>query len=123
MRRRTVLGLGAGVAVTAGAACWHAAPEGLRALGVERKPRTGPVVPAAPPGDERVERRTSAARGRPVEFYTAVPAGYGDGQGLPVCLVLHGASKSPRDFPALGLGRFLTDAVRRGAAPFVLAGA
>lgn len=65
----------------------------------------------------------SAARGRTVDFYTAVPAGYSDGRGLPVCLVLHGASKAARDFPGLGFGRFLSDAVRRGAAPFVLAGA
>jgi pimeloyl-ACP methyl ester carboxylesterase len=82
-----------------------------------------PVVPAAPVGDERLERRASAARGRVVDFYTAVPAGHGDGRGLPVCLTLHGASKTARDFPSLGLGRFLTDAVSRGAAPFVLAGA
>ena len=112
MRRRTVLGLGAGVTATAGAAWWRAAPD-----------PAAPVVPAAPPGDERVERRTSAARGRTVDLYTAVPAGHGDGRGLPVCIVLHGGSKTPRDFAALGLGRFLTDAVRRGAAPFVLAGA
>ena len=86
--------------------------------------REQPVtVPDAPAGDERVERRFSAARGREVDFYTAVPQGYGDGRGLPVCQVLHGGSKRPTDFPALGLGRFLTDAVRRGAAPFVLAGA
>jgi predicted esterase len=82
-----------------------------------------PVLPAAPAGDERLERRVSAARGREVDFYTAVPAGHGDGWGLPVCVVLHGGSKSPRDFAALGLGRFLTAAVDRGAPPFVLAGA
>jgi hypothetical protein len=82
-----------------------------------------PVVPSVPAGDERLERRLSAARGRTVDFYTAVPDGYGDGRGLPVCLVLHGGTKRPPDFAALGLGRFLTDAVRRGAAPFVLAGA
>lgn len=80
-------------------------------------------IPAAPPGDERVERRRSAARGREVSFYTAVPAGHGDGRGLPVCLVLHGASATADDFPRFGLGRFLSDAVARGAPPFVLAGA
>ncbi|WP_308120933.1 alpha/beta hydrolase-fold protein [Paractinoplanes bogorensis] len=74
-------------------------------------------------GDERLERRDSATRGKLVDFYTAVPAGHGSGRGLPVCLVLHGASKTAADFPALGLGRFLTDAVRRGRPPFVLAGA
>jgi predicted esterase len=111
MRRRGFLALGAGtVMVTAGAAAWW-------------RPAEPAVVPSAPPGDERVEQRRSAARGHTVDFYTAVPAGHGDGRGLPVCLVLHGASKTARDFPALGLGRFLTDAVRRGAPPFVLAGA
>jgi S-formylglutathione hydrolase FrmB len=82
----------------------------------------GPV-PKAPPGDERVERRRSDARGTDVAFYTAVPAGHGDGRGLPVCLVLHGASATAADFPRFGFGRFLSDAVARGAAPFVLAGA
>ncbi|GAB2575515.1 esterase [Paractinoplanes abujensis] len=82
-----------------------------------------PVIPYAPVGDERLDKRESRARGRIVDFYTAVPAGHGSGRGLPVCLVLHGASKTAADFPALGLGRFLTDAVRRGKAPFVLAGA
>jgi pimeloyl-ACP methyl ester carboxylesterase len=82
-----------------------------------------PAFPDAPAGDERVEQRESAARAKTVDFYTAVPQGSGDGRGLPVCLVLHGASKTVADFPALGLGRFLTDAVRRGAPPFVLAAA
>jgi S-formylglutathione hydrolase FrmB len=58
-----------------------------------------------------------------VAFYTAVPAGHGDGRGLPVCFVLHGASATAADFPRFGFGRFLSDAVARGAAPFVLAGA
>jgi S-formylglutathione hydrolase FrmB len=58
-----------------------------------------------------------------VDFYTAVPAGHGTGRDLPVCLILHGASKTPAAYAGLGLGRFLTDAVRRGAPPFVLAGA
>ncbi|GAB1691616.1 alpha/beta hydrolase-fold protein [Krasilnikovia sp. M28-CT-15] len=82
-----------------------------------------PVVPDAPAGDERLEQRISTARGRTVDFYTAVPAGHGAGRGLPVCLILHGGSKFPPDFSGLGLGRFVTDAVRRGAPPFVLAGA
>ncbi|WP_328460933.1 alpha/beta hydrolase [Actinoplanes sp. NBC_00393] len=81
------------------------------------------VRPSAPPGDERVERRHSEARGREVEFYTAVPEGFGDGRGLPVCLVLHGGSKRPGDFAGVGLGGFLTEAARRGGTPFVLAGA
>jgi predicted esterase len=115
VRRRTILGLGAGFAgagLAGGTAWWRTA-----------RPTALPALPAAPPGDERVERRHSAARGRDVDFYTAVPAGHGDGRGLPVCLVLHGASRTAADFPALGLGRFLTGAVTRGAAPFVLAAA
>ncbi|MFI5493915.1 alpha/beta hydrolase [Actinoplanes sp. NPDC051859] len=82
-----------------------------------------PVIPDVPVGDERLEQRESRARGRTVDFYTAVPAGYGDGRGLPVCLVLHGASKTATDFPALGFARFATDSVRRGNPPFVFAGA
>ena len=112
MKRRTLLGAGAtvaGIAGLAGYRSWATDPE--------------LVIPHAPTGDERVERRESRFRGRTVDFYTAVPAGYGSGRGLPVCLVLHGASKTAADFPRLSLGRFLTDAVRRGAPPFVLAGA
>jgi pimeloyl-ACP methyl ester carboxylesterase len=99
-----------------------AAALGAGGLWVSR-PGPVPVHPSGPAGAERLERRYSAARGRVVDFYTAVPHGHGDGEGLPVCLVLHGGSKRPPDFAALGLGRFLTDAVRRGSAPFVLAGA
>jgi pimeloyl-ACP methyl ester carboxylesterase len=57
-----------------------------------------------------------------VGLFTAVPAGHGDGAGLPVCMVLHGASATTADFRAFGLPRFLTAAVQAGAAPFVLAG-
>ena len=114
MKRRTLLTgvtvAAAGVAVAAGGY--------TRLRGTDEL-----VVPDAPLGDERLEQRESRARGRTVDFYTAVPAGHGDGRGLPVCLVLHGASKTAADFPALGLGRFVTDSVRRGNAPFVLAGA
>jgi pimeloyl-ACP methyl ester carboxylesterase len=110
MRRRVLLAGAAGIAAATG-------------YRFSRPVSQEPVVPDAPPGDERLEKRSSAARGRTVDFYTAVPDGHGDGRGLPVCLVLHGGSKTAADFPALGLGRFLTDAVRRGAAPFVLAGA
>jgi predicted esterase len=111
MRRRTLLAGGGAAA-------------GIAALGSWYDRRTGdPVIPNAPIGDERLEQRRSAARGRTVDFYTAVPAGYGDGRGLPVLLVLHGGSKTAADFPELGLARFATDSVRRGNAPFVLAGA
>lgn len=112
MRRRTLLAAAAAVGTTAVVAGFQG-----------REPGADPVIPAAPAGDERLEQRWSRFRGRTVDFYTAVPAGHGAGQGLPVCLVLHGASTTAADFPRLGLGRFLTDAVRRGAPPFVLAGA
>src|SRR5689334_2064272 len=111
MRRRTLFaGAGLAGALALGGYRWRHAPD-------------EPVIPDVPTGDERLERRESAARGRTVDFYTAVPAGHGDGRGLPVLLVLHGASKTAADFPALGLGRFASDSVRRGNAPFVLAGA
>lgn len=115
MRRRALLTAGSVLAsaAVAGAVADRSGPDGSGL----------PVAPAVPTGDERLEQRRSAARGRTVDFYTAVPDGYGDGHGLPVCLVLHGASKRPADFPGLGLGRYLTDAVRRGARPFVLAAA
>jgi pimeloyl-ACP methyl ester carboxylesterase len=112
MRRRTLL---------AGAV----AAAGVTSLGAlyRNRPPGRPVLPDAPVGDERLEQRMSAARGIEVDYYTAVPAGHGDGRGLPVLLVLHGASKTAADFPGLGFGRFATDSVRRGNAPFVVAGA
>jgi pimeloyl-ACP methyl ester carboxylesterase len=117
MRRRTLLaGAGAGAGAAAGVVALGGALH-------RRLTSAEPVIPDAPLGDERLERRESAARGRVVDFYTAVPAGHGAGRGLPVLLVLHGGSKTAADFPGLGLGRFATDSVRRGNAPFVLAGA
>lgn len=80
-------------------------------------------IPDAPEGRVRLETVRSAARGRDVGLWTAVPAGSGDGAGLPVCLVLHGGSATTADFSRFGYGRFLTAAVRAGAPPFVLAGA
>ncbi len=114
-RRSFLLGIGAGATALAAGG-----------LAVSRRRGDGELpgpVPDAPVGDERVEQRRSEARGKAVDFYTAVPAGHGDGQGLPVCLVLHGASATAADFDDFGFGRFLTDAVGRGAEPFVLAGA
>ena len=114
-RRSFLVGVGAGAAaVAAGGLTLNRRGGGGEAPG---------PVPDAPVGDERVERRRSEARGTEVDFYTAVPAGHGDGKGLPVCLVLHGASATAADFDDFGFGRFLTDAVQRGATPFVLAGA
>lgn len=114
MRRRTLLAGSAAAVAALGAVGYRLGHPYLDA---------DPLAPRAPAGDERLEQRVSAARGRTVDFYTAVPGGFGDGRGLPVCLVLHGGSKRPRDYAGFGLGGFLTDAVRRGAPPFVLAGA
>ena len=85
--------------------------------------RTGPRR-AGHPGRRRAADHASrpAPEGVEVDFWTAVPEGYGDGRGLPVCLVLHGASATARDFPRFGFARFLTDA-DAGRPPFVLAGA
>ncbi len=107
---------------------------GLGALGVAGvelapyrvKARLGltpdPYVPDAAEGRVRLETVRSAALGGDTELFTAVPAGHGNGAGLPVVVVLHGATASVGDFPGLGFGRFLTAAVERGAPPFVLAG-
>lgn len=86
---------------------------------------TGPagVIPAAPAGQVRLERVSSQARGRQVGLWTAVPAGYGAGEGLPVCLILHGGSATTADYTTFGFARFLTSAVRHGVPPFVLVGA
>jgi S-formylglutathione hydrolase FrmB len=80
-------------------------------------------IPSAPEGQVRLEQVYSHARRRTVDLFTAVPYGHGDGAWLPVCLTLHGVTAQPSDYRAFGLGRFLTAAVRRGAPPFVLAGA
>lgn len=120
MERRRVLQAAAGVTIGAaalgGLALW-------RANRPDDAETAAALVPDVPLGDERLEQRDSAARGATVDFYTAVPAGYGDGRGLPVCLVLHGASATAANFPGFGFGRFLSDAARRGVPPFVLAGA
>jgi len=95
---------------------------GLRTrLGIGSAPQA--YIPDAPQGAVHLETLDSAARGTDVQLFTAVPEGHGDGEGLPVCLVLHGASATPADFEDFGFGRFLTAAVRAGADPFVLAGA
>jgi pimeloyl-ACP methyl ester carboxylesterase len=121
-RRQVIAGTGATAAV------------GIAAVGyslVRDKPMfrrlftdPGPLatVPDAPEGDIRHETRQSSARGQPVGLFTAVPAGHGDGAGLPVCLVLHGGSATTADFREFGFGRFLSAAVQAGTRPFVLAG-
>ena len=81
------------------------------------------VIPDAAAGTVQLERRASAARGQEVGFFSAVPAGYGDGEGLPVCMILHGATATTDDYAAFGFPQFLTAAVEAGAPPFVLVGA
>jgi predicted esterase len=115
-----IAGAGALAAVAAGPAELHDDARRFRDW-ILRRP--DPFIPSAPEGVVRLETVHSAARGRDVDLFTAVPHGYGDGKGLPVCLVLHGATARPRDFQPFGLPRFLTAAVRRGAPPFVLMGA
>ena len=69
----------------------------------------------------RLETVASASMGGDVDLFTAVPADHDDGAGLPVVVILHGASAAA--FQEFGLARFLTAAVEQGAPPFVLAGA
>jgi pimeloyl-ACP methyl ester carboxylesterase len=80
-------------------------------------------IVAGPGRGDTLSRMRSAARGKVVDFYVGVPEKEGDGRGLPVCLILHGGSKTAVDFPGLGLERQLNAAVARGVPPFVLAGA
>jgi len=119
--RRGLLVAGAGGALLAGgaAAGWHVAPDRVRRVFGANEEW---FVPDAPEGTVRLESVTSAAMGGEVDLFTAVPAGFGDGAGLPVVVILHGASASVGDFREFGFGRFVTAAVRAGAPPFVLAG-
>jgi len=128
MTRRALVGGGALAVVGAGAVASGAAP-GRTWLHAELRDRSHewfspqPHIPSAPEGEIRLEQVRSRARGKTVDLFTAVPHGHGDGAGLPVCVILHGVSATPKDYQAFGLGRFLTAAVQRGAPPFVLAGA
>ncbi|CUR60229.1 putative Esterase [metagenome] len=107
--------LGLGVAAVAG---WELAPDRIKQrLGVDTF-----FVPDAAEGQVTLEQVESTALGAEVHLFTAVPAGYGDGAGLPVVMVLHGASASAEEFRSYGFGRFVTAAVEAGAPPFVLAG-
>jgi len=116
-RRRLVMGgavlMGLG---TLGVGAWQAAPRVRGWLGPD------PYTPDAPEGQVGLEKVRSQAMGGDLDLFTAVPAGHGSGEGLPVVVILHGASASAADFPDWGLGRFLTAAVEAGAPPFVLAG-
>jgi enterochelin esterase-like enzyme len=114
--RRAVIGAAGLAAAAALTGCGHDNPEQLPPAALDE-------IPKVPQGRIRLEQVPSAARGRTVGLFTAVPDGHGDGAGLPVCLVLHGASATTADFERFGFGRFLTAAVRAGTPPFVLAGA
>lgn len=121
LTRRRILTATAGAAGVAalGLAGWEVAPYDLKvALGVT----PDPFIPSAAEGEVRLDRLDSTAMGTAVDLFTAVPAGHGDGAGLPVVVVLHGSSARARDLRGFGLGRFLTAAVEAGAPPFVLAG-
>ena len=129
MTRRALVGGGAVAAVGVGAGVASGVLPGRSRLRADVKDRYhdwfGPHadIPSAPEGQIRLEQVHSRARGKTVDLFTAVPHGHGDGAGLPVCVVLHGVSATPKDYQSFGLGRFLTASVRAGAPPFVLAGA
>ena len=119
-RRGLLVGaVGVGALAAAGALGYAALPYGVREqLGLVPQPS----IPSAPEGRVALEQVTSTARGTTVDLFTAVPAGHSDGAGLPVVVVLHGATGRPTDYQRFGLPRFLTQAVQDGVAPFVLAG-
>ena len=119
-RRRLLLGGAGGLFVAAGAAAVWATPPDPLARALHRHPEW--YVPDAPEGTLRLESVSSAAMGGKIDLFTAVPAGYGDGAGLPVMIVMHGASASAERFRDFGFGHFVTAAVEAGAPPFVLAG-
>lgn len=122
-RRRLLQAGGAFVGLGAvGALGWELAPPSFTER-VQGKVGIEPdaFVPDAPEGVVRLERVRSGAMGE-LDLFTAVPAGYGEGAGLPVVVVLHGTSASAADLRGFGFGRFVTAAVEAGAPPFVLAG-
>jgi alpha-beta hydrolase superfamily lysophospholipase len=96
-------------------------PHSVRRRLVDTNPHG--VIPTAEAGQIKLERVRSEARGRRVGFWTAVPAGHGAGEGLPVCMILHGGSATTKDYTKFGFANFLSDAVNHGVPPFVLVGA
>ncbi len=123
--RRTLLLGGSAAVVLAAAGAGAATSDRVRGL-LHHRPDPARAligIPDAPEGQVRLETVASAARRRDVGLWTAVPAGHGDGRGLPVCLLLHGGSATTADFSRFGYARFLTAAVSAGSPPFVLAGA
>lgn len=121
-RRSLMVGgvLGLGAVVAAGAVALPHLPFSLRhRLGLT----ADPAIPDVPAGRVTLEQVYSHARNKTVDLFTAVPAGYGDGAGLPVVVVLHGATGRPDQYAGFGLPQFLTAAVQAGTPPFALAGA
>ena len=108
-----------GVAIGA-AASWPFLPDRVKNVFVDPPPA---FIPDAEVGQVTLETVYSESRGMDVDLFTAVPAGYGSGKGLPVVVVCHGATATPADYEPFGLPQFLTAAVDAGAEPFVLAGA
>ncbi len=120
-RRSLIVGsIGVVGVAAAGAAAWPFLPGRIKGLVT---PAPDPFIPDAAEGQITLESVFSESRGIDVDLFTAVPAGYGDGAGLPVVIVLHGATGRPDMYQGFGLPRFLTAAVESGARPFVLAGA
>jgi pimeloyl-ACP methyl ester carboxylesterase len=120
-RRRLLTGIaGLGGIAALGGAGYAVMPDSLR---IRLGWGPDPYIPDALEGQVHLETVGSQARGHDVNLFTAVPHGFGDGAGLPVVVVLHGASATASDFEPFGLARFLTTAVEAGTEPFVLAGA
>ena len=67
-----------------------------------------------------VQQVRSAARGKDVELVLVTPEGV-PAAGLPVVLALHGRGANARVFLDLGLSAALTEAVRSGMPPCVVA--
>ncbi len=113
-RRRMLIG-GAGAVLVGGAAAaiWATPPAARNLLGHEEW-----FVPDAEEGEVGVGSVPSTAMGGEVGLFTAVPAGHGDGAGLPVVVVLHGASATVDEFGEFEDGfrhvddRFLAAAAR-----------
>jgi dienelactone hydrolase len=79
-----------------------------------------PIQPSALTKSVTIERVHSAARGKDVELILMAPEGVPTA-GLPVCVALHGRYSNARQFLGLGLPAVLTEAVRAGTPPFVMA--
>lgn len=110
----------AGGVVLGAAVSWPFLPNRVKNIFVEPEPA---FIPDAEVGMVTLESVYSESRGMDVDLFTAVPAGYGNGKGLPVVVVCHGASATPADYEPFGLPQFLTAAVDAGAEPFALVGA